>query len=169
MTPKPELSPDRHPRPAHRHDLHPLSAGSPATGSTSLLWSTDGGRTHTGKLRPPATARCVALSHRRGAGHDGPETYLVPASNVYDQLHEIAAITAEARRTAKRAEDIRWLVHLAARQRRRLGHAYLDIGEPIAPREWLALEVSHRINPATPVTPSAVVTHTEPRTPDDGR
>jgi len=140
----------------------------------NLLWSIEGGRTRTGKLRPPRYGLLRYLVDAVAAV-DGPEIYIVPVSIVYDQLHEVASMTAEALGSGKHPEDIRWLVRLARQQRRRLGHVYLDVGKPIPLRERLAalgqepgsaeqnverlaLEVSHRINRATPVTLTAVVT-----------
>jgi glycerol-3-phosphate O-acyltransferase len=83
-------------------------------------------------------------------------------------------MTAEARGGRKRPEDVRWLVNFARLQAKRLGRAYLDFGEPLPLRETLAelrgenqqgrhvveriaLETSHRINRATPVTVTSVV------------
>jgi glycerol-3-phosphate O-acyltransferase len=100
--------------------------------------------------------------------------YLVPTSIVYDQLHEVEAMTTEAYGATKRPEDFRFLIRLARQQGERLGRAYLDFGEPLPLRkrleelraedsgagteiERIALDVEHRINRATPVTPTAVV------------
>lgn len=105
---------------------------------------------------------------------DGPEVYLVPTSIVYDQLHEVEAMTTEAYGAARRPEDFRFLIRLARQQGTRSGRAYLDFGEPLPLRkrleelrveesgsqteiERIALDVEHRINRATPVTPTAVV------------
>jgi glycerol-3-phosphate O-acyltransferase len=83
-------------------------------------------------------------------------------------------MTREARGAGKSPENLRWLVHLAGQQRHRLGRAYLDFGEPIPLSrrlhelradpatgghevERIALDVSHRINRATPVTATAVI------------
>ena len=102
------------------------------------------------------------------------EAVIVPVSIVYEQLHEVGLMTAEARGGRKRPEDVRWLVNFARQQTRRLGRAYLDFGEPLPLRERLAelraedptgrnlvervaLDTSHRINRATPVTVTAVV------------
>ncbi|BAV41893.1 lysophospholipid acyltransferase [Mycobacterium ulcerans] len=139
----------------------------------NLTWSIEGGRTRTGKLRPPV---CGILRYIADAVDeiDGPEVYLVPTSIVYDQLHEVEAMTTEAYGAVKRPEDLRFLVRLARQQGERLGRAYLDFGEPLPLRkrleelrtdesgtgteiERIALDVEHRINRATPVTPTAVV------------
>ncbi|OBG36900.1 lysophospholipid acyltransferase [Mycobacterium sp. E3198] len=139
----------------------------------NLTWSIEGGRTRTGKLRPPVYGILRYISDAVDE-IDGPEVYLVPTSIVYDQLHEVEAMTTEAYGATKRPEDFRFLVRLARQQGERLGRAYLDFGEPLPLRkrleelraeesgvgteiERIALDVEHRINRATPVTPTAVV------------
>lgn len=144
----------------------------------NLAWAIEGGRTRTGKLRAPryGLLRYLidALDNDDTDGRDAPEPLLVPVSIVYDQLHEVANMTAEARGGTKSPEDIRWLISFALQQSRPLGHVYVDVGEPIRLRESqalhtgqdggdnvverIALEVCHRINSVTPVTPTAVVT-----------
>lgn len=140
---------------------------------TNLTWSIEGGRTRTGKLRPPVFGILRYLTDAVDE-IDGPEVYLVPTSIVYDQLHEVEAMTTEAYGATKRPEDLRFLVRLSRQQGERLGRAYLDFGEPLPLRkrleelradpsgtetvvERIALDVEHRINRATPVTPTAVV------------
>ncbi len=139
----------------------------------NLTWSIEGGRTRTGKLRPPVFGILRYITDAVDE-IDGPEVYLVPTSIVYDQLHEVTAMTTEAYGAVKRPEDLRFLIRLARQQGQRLGRAYLDFGEPLPLRkrleelradesgtgteiERIALDVEHRINRATPVTPTAVV------------
>jgi glycerol-3-phosphate O-acyltransferase len=139
----------------------------------NLTWSIEGGRTRTGKLRPPVFGILRYIADAVDE-IDGPEVYLVPTSIVYDQLHEVEAMTTEAYGAVKRPEDFRFLVRLARQQGERLGRAYVDFGEPLPLRkrlqelraeesgtgtviERIALDVEHRINRATPVTPTAVV------------
>ncbi len=139
----------------------------------NLTWSIEGGRTRTGKLRPPVFGILRYIADAVDE-IDGPEVYLVPTSIVYDQLHEVEAMTTEAYGATKRPEDFRFLIRLARQQGERLGRAYLDFGEPLPLRkrleelraeesgtstgiERIALDVEHRINRATPVTPTAVV------------
>lgn len=139
----------------------------------NLTWSIEGGRTRTGKLRPPVYGILRYITDAVDE-IDGPEVYLVPTSIVYDQLHEVEAMTSEAYGATKRPEDFRFLIRLARQQGERLGRAYLDFGEPLPLRkrleelraeesgtgteiERIALDVEHRINRATPVTPTAVV------------
>ncbi|EON24870.1 MULTISPECIES: lysophospholipid acyltransferase [Nocardioides] len=140
---------------------------------SNLAWSIEGGRTRTGKLRPPAFGimRYVADAVCEA---DGVDALIVPVSIVYDQLHEVSMMTSEAKGAQKRPEDLRWLYKFAREQRHRLGRAYVDFGEPIslaarmaelhadesaAPYaiERIALESCHRINRATPVTATAIV------------
>lgn len=140
---------------------------------SNLAWSIEGGRTRTGKLRPPTHGILKYLADAAETT-TGPDVLIVPVSIVYDQLHEVPRMTNEARGSAKRPEDFAWLLSLAKAQRQRLGRAYLTFGEPIALRERIAaleaagveesavvgriaLDTSHRINRATPVTVTAVV------------
>jgi len=137
----------------------------------NLWWSIEGGRTRTGKLRPPRYGLLKYVVDAVAAS-DGPEVLLVPVSNVYDQLHEVRNVTAEARGGVKRPETALWFARYAANLRRRMGRVYVDFGEPLRLRERLAeleaegadrivqrvaLDVSHRLNRATPVTPTAAV------------
>ncbi len=139
----------------------------------NMAWSIEGGRTRTGKLRPPTHG---ILRYLADAVDSDPQTevQVVPVSIVYDQLHEVHRMTREARGAAKRPEDFGWLISMARSQRERLGRAYLSFGVPIPLRERLAelrtegveerglvervaVDASHRINRATPVTVTAVV------------
>lgn len=139
----------------------------------NLSWSIEGGRTRTGKLRPPTYGIVRYVVDAIDAAPD-TEALIVPVSIVYEQLHEVGAMTAEARGARKRPEDVRWLINFARLQANRLGRAYLDFGEPVPLRERMAelrgadqqgrhiveriaLDTSHRINQATPVTVTAVV------------
>ncbi|MEJ3744938.1 lysophospholipid acyltransferase [Actinomycetes bacterium KLBMP 9797] len=139
----------------------------------NLSWSIEGGRTRTGKLRPPTYGIVRYVVDAIEAAPD-TEALIVPVSIVYEQLHEVGAMTAEARGARKRPEDVRWLINFARLQANRLGRAYLDFGEPVPLRERIAelrgadqqgrhiveriaLDTSHRINQATPVTVTAVV------------
>jgi glycerol-3-phosphate O-acyltransferase len=141
---------------------------------SNLCWSIEGGRTRTGKLRPP---RYGLMRYMADAVEALPDTdpLLVPVSFMYDQLpvHEVGRMASEARGQGKEAEDVRWLVNYAAGLRERLGRVYLDFGTPLPLRQRLeelradevtenqvervALDVCHRINAATPVTPTAAV------------
>jgi glycerol-3-phosphate O-acyltransferase len=157
--------------PAYRFTLRSYIAELVRT-RQNLWWSIEGGRTRTGKLRPP---RYGLLRYVVDAvqSFDGPEVLLVPVSNVYDQLQEVQLVTAEAKGGEKRAESPLWFFQYAFNQRRRMGRVYVDFAEPLPLRERLAelaaeettahvvervaLDVSHRLNRATPVTPTAAV------------
>lgn len=143
----------------------------------NLAWSIEGGRTRTGKLRPPVHGILKYLTDAvedQDAGDDAADVQVVPLSVVYDQLHEVSLMTEEARGASKTPEDWRWLVRFARLQRNRLGRAYLTVGEPFSLRERMAelaaegvtghqavervaLDISHRLNRATPVTTTAIV------------
>jgi glycerol-3-phosphate O-acyltransferase len=141
---------------------------------SNLIWSIEGGRTRTGKLRPPRFGLLRYVSDAVAElGNDN--TVLVPVSIVYDQLpsHEVDLMTAEARGEGKRPEDARWFFDYLRGLRARLGRVYVDFGEPlplgsrmaeleVSPDERnvverIALEASHRINLVTPVTVTAGV------------
>jgi glycerol-3-phosphate O-acyltransferase len=141
----------------------------------NLEWYIEGGRSRTGKLRPPrlgALAYIVDAFRQRRTD----DVYLVPTSIVYDQLHEVAAMAAEATGGAKQPEGLAWALRYARAQGQRLGTARVRFGHPLSLRraledpastfssagdltvEKLAFEVCHRINQATPITPTALVT-----------
>jgi glycerol-3-phosphate O-acyltransferase len=142
----------------------------------NLEWYIEGGRTRTGKLRPP---RYGILSYviDAFAAHPGTDVHIVPTSIIYDQQHEVAAISAEEAGGTKAPESLSWLYGFARSQSRRLGRAYLRFGQPLSLDDYIALsedaegrprprlavpkvafEVCNRINAATPVTPSAMLT-----------
>lgn len=135
----------------------------------NLEWYLEGGRSRTGKLRPPRFGLFAYLveAFRQGRAQD---IALVPVSIVYDQLHEVGGMTREARGAAKPKENVRFLVGYARAQGRRFGAIHLRIGQPLSLREALqaadsklavekvALEVCNRINAVTPITPNSLVT-----------
>jgi len=135
----------------------------------NLEWYIEGGRSRTGKLRPP---RLGLLAYLADAVRDSQveDVLLVPVSIVYDQLHEVALMAAEQRGGRKRPEGLRWLFRFGRAQSTGLGTAHVRFGEPLAVRprlsaephavDKLAFEVSHRINQATPITATALVTLT---------
>ncbi len=141
----------------------------------NLMWSIEGGRTRTGKLRPP---RLGLLRYVVDAVDTlpTPEVYIVPISMLYDQIpaNEVRTMTHEALGGDKRPESARWFVDYISHLRGRMGRVYLNVGEPLPLRarlaelreedptgrtavERVALDVSHRINDATPVTATAAV------------
>ncbi len=131
----------------------------------NLEWYIEGGRSRTGKLRPPRYGLLAYVVDAFKASPDR-ELYLVPVSIVYDQLPEIGKMAAEDRGTPKTPESFSWLVGYARSQSRRLGRAHVSFGEPVPLGRTLtedgsvpkvALEVCHRINSATPITPMSIV------------
>ncbi len=142
----------------------------------NLEWYIEGGRTRTGKLRPP---RLGILSYVMDAYGEHPErdVLVIPTSIIYDQQHEVGAISAEEMGGAKKPESLKWMYQFASSQSRRLGRAYLRFGEPLSlgdavaltaddegnlrPRlavSKVAIENANRINAATPITPGALLT-----------
>lgn len=155
----------------------------------NLEWYFEGGRTRTGKLRPPRMGVLRYLidafmeneaAHHHPAGevrephHD---VYLVPVSIVYDQQHEVEAISHEDAGGTKSPESLRWLVGFARAQGDRRGKAHVRFGEPLSLASVLAdareragsadpktvvprvaFEIADRINDATPITPAALIT-----------
>jgi glycerol-3-phosphate O-acyltransferase len=134
----------------------------------NLEWYIEGGRTRTGKLRPP---RYGLLNYLVDAFRDGgiDDVMLVPTSIVYDQLYEVGAMAAEEHGAQKTAESLSWLVGYARAQGRGFGKVRVQFGEPASLRDALgstgrehavervAFEVCHRINRATPITETALV------------
>jgi glycerol-3-phosphate O-acyltransferase len=144
----------------------------------NLEWYFEGGRTRTGKLRPPRMGVLRYLVDAfRANGEDSDDAYLVPVSIVYDQQHEVSALSMEESGGKKAPESLTWLYRFARAQGRRRGRVHVRFGPPLSLREALAdagsraetddltevvprvaFEVAHRINAATPITPAALVT-----------
>lgn len=140
----------------------------------NLEWYIEGGRTRTGKLRPPRYGILRYLSEAFVAG-SVEDVHLVPVSIAYEQLHETRAIAAESQGAEKQAEGLGWLLGYLRAQGRGLGKVRVSFGEPLPLSEGLragiegeedlklsvqktAFEVCHRINRVTPLTPTAMVT-----------
>jgi glycerol-3-phosphate O-acyltransferase len=132
----------------------------------NLEWYIEGGRSRTGKLRPPRYGLLAYVIDAFKASPDR-EVYLVPVSIVYDQLPEVGTMAAEDRGGVKTPESFKWLVNYARSQGRPMGRAHVTLGEPLGLGAALAeddsvpkvaFEVCHRINRVTPVTPISVVT-----------
>ena len=140
----------------------------------NLEWYMEGGRSRTGKLRPPkyGLLRYLVDAIESGVADD---MLLVPVSMTYDQLHEIGSMVAEEAGAQKAKEGLRWLADYARMQRQWIGTAYVRFGEPLSLKQalqradtergggrWtvekIAFEVFERINRVTPVTAPALVT-----------
>jgi len=160
--------------PVYRLALRALVGQMVATGR-NLVWSIEGGRTRTGKLRPP---RYGLLRYVTDAvdSVQSERTLAVPVSILFDQLplHEVKLMTEESRGLPKKPENARWLLSYARGLRHRLGRIYINFGStvPLYERmgelraeglsdrqvvERIALEICHRLNQATPVTATAAV------------
>ena len=134
----------------------------------NLEWYIEGGRTRTGKLRPP---RYGLLNYLVQAFRDGgiEDVLLIPTSIVYDQLYEVGAMAAEEHGAQKTPESLSWLVGYARAQSRGFGKVRVGFGEPLSLRaalgeqerghavERVGIEVCHRINRATPITETSLV------------
>ncbi len=136
----------------------------------NMEWYMEGGRSRTGKLRPPRYGLLanVAEAIEHGRVED---VYLVPVSITYDQLREVSAMAAEQVGAPKKGEGVAWLAHYARAQLAPLGSAYVRFAEPISLRDALegvpdrrlalqkvAFEVCVGINRVTPVVATALVT-----------
>ena len=135
----------------------------------NLEWYIEGGRTRTGKLRPP---KLGLLRYLADALEDdrSEDVMLVPVSIVYDRLREVTALSAEQFGATKQREGLRWWVDYLRAQSLHVGKARIHIGEPFLFREALrenagpaalekvAFRVCDGINAVTPVTATSVVT-----------
>ncbi|OZF50673.1 glycerol-3-phosphate 1-O-acyltransferase [Rhodococcus sp. 14-2470-1a] len=136
----------------------------------NLEWYIEGGRSRTGKLRPPRFGLLTYLVDALESS-DAEDVYLVPTAITYDRLHEVGAMAAESHGAQKQAEGIRMAIGYIRAQGKLRGNVYLNFAEPVSVRSILddnedkrvavqkiALTVSHAINDTTPVTPAALVT-----------
>jgi glycerol-3-phosphate O-acyltransferase len=136
----------------------------------NLEWYIEGGRTRTGKLRPPRYGLLNYLV-RALEGGAADDVYLVPTSLVYDQIQEIGAMADEQAGAKKKSEGLRWMANYIRAQSRDAGMARIDFDEPFSLREALeqagegsaqlekvAFRICHGINRVTPVTAPSLVT-----------
>ncbi len=147
----------------------------------SLEWYLEGGRSRSGKMLPPQFGMLayVVDAWRRGKSED---VVLLPVSIAYDQIQDVGEYVAEQHGRAKESESFGWFLRVVRRLRRRYGDIYIKFGEPLSLRETLparvagqevdeadvdvrsldlqklAFEVCVRINRATPITPTSLVT-----------
>ncbi|MHC1563610.1 1-acyl-sn-glycerol-3-phosphate acyltransferase [Actinomycetospora sp. C-140] len=146
----------------------------------NLEWYIEGGRTRTGKLRPPKYGLLTYLVDGFEGLPSDVDMYLVPMSIVYDGLPEVTALISEQQGSTKKPESFSWLLNFPRSAGQGFGAVHLCLGEPLSLRaalaaadassqseegrqarlriEKVAFEVSHRINQATPVTQTALVT-----------
>jgi glycerol-3-phosphate O-acyltransferase len=142
----------------------------------NLEWYIEGGRTRTGKLRPPRMGILSYLLDAFDASGVDDLTF-VPVSIIYDQQHEVGAIAEEESGGTKKPESVKWAYRYARAQGARRGKVHVRFADPLALRPLLdelgvtggsgdaraavpkvAFEVANRINRVTPVTAPAVVT-----------
>ena len=136
----------------------------------NLEWYIEGGRTRTGKLRPPRYGLLRYLV-RAMEDRDVEDVILVPTSIVYEQLQEVGAMAAEQGGAAKHREGIGWLVGYVRAQSRDAGAARVRFGDPLSLRQALAdagegsaqlekvaFRICVGINRASPVTATSLVT-----------
>lgn len=137
----------------------------------NLEWYMEGGRSRTGKLRPPRYGLLANVAEAVDRGRVA-DAYLVPVSIAYDQLREVAAMAAEQRGAAKQGEGLSWLASYARAQLSQIGTAHVRFGDPISLRAGLAgngpdrrlalqktaFEVAVGINRVTPVVATSLVT-----------
>jgi glycerol-3-phosphate O-acyltransferase len=144
----------------------------------NIEWYIEGGRTRTGKLRPPkyGLLHYLATAIDRGRADD---VMLVPVSINYTRLHEVGTMAEEQGGKAKRAEGLKWLAGYMRAQLRRLGQVRIDFGDAISLKgaleeagegparlEKVAFRICDGINRVTPVTPSSLLTLALLGTPD---
>lgn len=143
----------------------------------SLLWALEGTRSRTGKLLPPRFGlfNYVLESILRTKLYD---VTFIPVSVAYDQITEVEDYSIEQRGQKKKPEGITWPLRFLRRGRSR-GQIHLRFGEGLTIKELvepgeleagiddqrkqilvptLAFEVAVRMNAATPITATAIVT-----------
>lgn len=137
-----------------------------------LEWYMEGGRSRTGKLRPPryGLLSWVVESYARSTAED---ICLLPVSITYDHIQEVGAYAVEAAGGAKEKESFSWALRFARNLRRRYGDIHVRFARPISVAEEvkgadlsdddpievqkLAFEVMYRISMVTPITPTALM------------
>ena len=136
----------------------------------NLEWYIEGGRTRTGKMRPP---KLGLLRYLAEALEDdrAEDVMLVSVSIVYDRLREASATTAEQTGGTKQREGLRWWAGYVRSQSKHVGRAHVHIGETFLLREAMAeagegpaqldkvaFRICDAINAVTPVTSTSLVT-----------
>ncbi|MCU1646384.1 MAG: plsB [Nocardia sp.] len=103
----------------------------------NLEWYFEGGRTRTGKLRPP---RYGLLNYLAAALRSSriDDVMLVPVSITYERLNEIGAIADEQTGGSKQPEGLAWLARYVRNQQHSAGHVYVRFGNPLSARDRLA-------------------------------
>jgi len=143
----------------------------------SLLWALEGTRSRTGKLLPPRYGlfNYVVESILRTRQFD---VAFVPVSVAYEQITEVEDYATEQRGQKKKPEGATWMLRFLRRSTNH-GKIFLRFGDELAVTELtseqqlldgpeeaekqalvqsLALQVAYRMNAATPITATAVIT-----------
>jgi glycerol-3-phosphate O-acyltransferase len=140
-----------------------------------LEWYIEGGRSRTGKLRPPrfGLLSYVVDAYTRDLVDD---VIIIPISIAYDQIMDVSSYAAEQQGGKKQEEGATWLVRTISSLRKKYGAIYIRFGNAISLAERLpqtvdldseegrlvvpklAFEIANRINAATPITPVSLVT-----------
>ena len=143
----------------------------------SLLWALEGTRSRTGKLLAPKFGlfSYVVESILRTKLYD---VTFIPVSVAYDQITEVEDYSIEQRGQRKKPEGVTWPLRFLRRGRSR-GRIHVRFGEQLTIRDLvtpdqleagiddeqkrilvptLAFEVAVRMNGATPITATAIVT-----------
>ncbi|MGB0955342.1 MAG: 1-acyl-sn-glycerol-3-phosphate acyltransferase, partial [Panacagrimonas sp.] len=140
----------------------------------NIEWYMEGGRSRTGKLRPPkyGLLNYLVQAIKNGAARD---VMLVPTSITYDQLHEVRAMAQQEISGFKPKEGLSWLLEYVRGQQKWIGEVHIRFGETISLAQRIraagedtelnrylvektAFEVFRQINAATPVTAQALLT-----------
>jgi glycerol-3-phosphate O-acyltransferase len=138
----------------------------------NLEWYFEGGRTRTGKLRPP---RYGLLNYLAAAVRQEriADALLVPVSITYERLNELGAIATEQEGGKKKPEGLTWLARYIRSQQHSAGHVYVRFGEPLSARDRLSaygdplttppLTIPlHHTEPIPPPRPEAGVVDSDP-------
>ena len=143
----------------------------------SLLWALEGTRSRTGKLLPPRFGlfNYVFESIQRTGLYD---LTFIPVSVAYDQITEVEDYSIEQRGKKKKPEGLTWPLRFLKRGRSR-GQIHLRFGDGVTIRDLvepgeleagidderkqvlvptLAFEVAVRMNAATPITATSIIT-----------
>ena len=143
----------------------------------SLLWALEGTRSRTGKLLPPRFGlfNYVVESILRTKLFD---VTFIPVTVAYDQITEVDDYSIEQRGRSKKPEGIAWILRFLRRGKSR-GQIHLRFGQSLTITDiadkpelesgiddarkqalvtTLAFEVAVRMNAATPITATAIIT-----------
>jgi glycerol-3-phosphate O-acyltransferase len=136
----------------------------------NIEWYFEGGRTRTGKLRPPKLGLLHYLSAAITEGR-AEDVMLVPVSIVYDRQQEVSKMAAEQAGAKKKGEGLGWLAEYFRAQREKVGAARVAFGDPFSLKESLeeagagsaqlekvAFRIAAGINAVTPATATSLVT-----------